>query len=118
MGRAVAVCLVGLVASVAGCQKPAAPANDWSQTTLFGMYEFEVERPPGGPLNLTARRTDDGAGHVDELVDYQIGPRRLRVVNGDLALDDTRRGRVQKGDKIRLTADGRLSVNATERAAE
>ncbi len=48
MGRAVAVCLVGLVASVAGCQKPAAKANDWSQTTLFGMYELEVERPPGG----------------------------------------------------------------------
>jgi hypothetical protein len=118
MGRAVAICLAGLVASVAGCQKPAAPANDWSQTTLFGMYEFEVECPPGGPRNLTARRTDDGAGHVDELVDYQVGPRRLRIVNGDLSLDDTKRGRVQKGDKVKLTADGKLSVNGAERPAQ
>ena len=118
MRRAMTVCVVGLVAFVAGCQKPVAPANDWSQTTLFGMYELEVERPPGGPLNLTARRTDDGAGHVDELVNYQVGPRRLRIVNGDLLLDDTKRGRVQKGDKIKLTADGKLSVNGAERAAQ
>ena len=68
--------------------------------------------------DLTAHRTDDGAGHVDELVDYRVGPRRLRIVNGDLSLDDTERGRVQKGDKIKLTADGNLSVNGTERAAQ
>lgn len=118
MRRALAVCLVGLVASLAGCQRPAAPANDWSQTTLFGMYELEVERPPGGPLKMTANRSDDGAGHVDELVDYQVGPRRLRIVNGELSLDDSKRGRAQKGDKIRLAADGKLSVNGAERAAQ
>ena len=118
MSRSVAVFLVGMLASVAGCQKPTAPANDWSHTTLFEMYEFEVEKPSGGSLNLTARRTDDGAGHVDELVDYQVGPRRLRIVNGELSLDDTKRGRVQKGDKIKLTADGKLSVNGAEWAAQ
>jgi hypothetical protein len=108
-------CAIGLLVGLAGCERPPTTANDWSSTSLFERYEFEVEKPVGAKLALQARRTDDGAGKVDEVVDYQVGSHRLRVVNGELFLNDTKRGELQKGDKVRLTADGKLTVNGTER---
>jgi hypothetical protein len=64
---------------------------------------------------LRASRSDDGAGKVEEVLDYEIGPHRIKVVNGALTLDGKDRGKLEPGDKVRFTADGKLYVNGVER---
>ncbi len=105
-----------LAVAVAGCNsKPTAPAIDTSRTSVFGgKYEFEVERIEGTTA-LKSSRTDDGAGKVEELIDYEIGPHRIKVVNGALTLNGKDYGRLEAGDKVRFTAAGKLYVNGVER---
>jgi len=103
--------------AIVGCNtQPAAPTLDTSKTNLFGgVYEFEVEKKSGTNTSLTAHRTDDGTGKIEDLVDYEIGQNRIKIVNGALTLNDKKCGALQRGDKIRFTAAGKLYVNGVER---
>ena len=102
---------------LAGCNTSSPPPTvDTAKTVLFGgIYEFEVEKYTGTNTSLTAHRANDGAGNIEEFVDYEIGSHRLKVVNGALTLDDKNCGTLKQGDKVRFTASGKLYVNGTER---
>src|SRR5262245_49748488 len=105
-----------LVVVAFGCTFKTETATTTSRTSLFGgKYEFEVEKPINANTSLNHSRTDDGAGKVEELIDYEIGPHKIKVVNGAMTLDGKDCGTIQQGDKIRFTADGKLYVNGVER---
>jgi hypothetical protein len=110
--RLFTLCCLALVAPGCG-SKPTVP--DTMRTAPFdGKYEFEVEKVEGTTA-LKSSRSDDGAGKVEELIDYEIGRHRIKVVNGALTLDGKDCGRLEKGDKVRFAADGKLYVNGVER---
>lgn len=83
-------------------------------TSLFGKYHFETEHPAGGAVvsNATTRVT---GGVAEERFEYRAGGMSLLLAGGRLILNGADRGAVSPGDRIKLTADGRLLVNDQER---
>lgn len=113
------VVMTSAVVTGGGCWRagPAgAPAGTSVYTkAVFDKYQFEAEHPNGANVVSSASVSKDGAGNVEEKFEHRVGNVHLTLLNGRLTLNGADRGTVSPGDRIRLTADGRLLVNDQER---
>ncbi len=91
-----------------GCGKPPPPSPQLFVNTIpeeMCGNEVEFER------RTLAINTQGGGGTLAVSSDDN----RLRIDKGKVTLNDKEYGTVEKGDRIKVTAEGRLFVNGAER---
>jgi hypothetical protein len=94
-----------------------APTTPLVNEHRWGNYVIEYEVSPTTDYSFHANFEDDGNGNSAEVATLTVDgkSRRLRFRNGTVILNDMDYGRVQKEDRIRLTAGGSIFVNGIER---
>jgi hypothetical protein len=81
-----------------------------------GRYSVEVEVTAPGIASFNNPLTDDGKGKVEEPFEFTSGPSgKLRIEDGKLTVNGKDRGTLASGDRITVTARGKVLVNDTER---
>lgn len=107
--RVICSLIVVLLGSIlVGCGKPTPPTPPvFVITTPEGMCGNEVEFE----RRTVAISTRGGDGSLEVASDDN----RLRIAKGKVTLNDKDYGAVEKGDRVKVTADGKLLVNGVER---
>jgi hypothetical protein len=98
-----------LCALLAGCGPKPAPTPQLFTITIpeamcGNEVEFERRTPP-----ITTRSEPGG------VLEVSSDDNRLRIEKGKVTLNDKDFGTVEKGDRVKVTADGKLFVNGVER---
>jgi hypothetical protein len=107
-------------AILAGCQPSkvaTTPTTPLVHQHKWGNYVIEYDEMLGTDYSFRANFEDDDNGNQMEVIDLTIDGknRQLRVRSGTVSLNGVDYGPVQKGDRVKLAADGKVFVNGTER---
>jgi hypothetical protein len=113
----------GLLCALAvGCQASKVATTAASTTPLvnehrWGNYVVEYDAMPTSDYSFHANFEDDGQGNAMEVANLTIDgkSRELRFRSGTVSLNGVDYGAVQKGDRVKLGADGKVFVNGSER---
>jgi hypothetical protein len=111
-----------LCAFMVGCQASRVATTPAPTTLLghehrWGNYIIEYDETPGSDYSFHANFEDDGNGNPAEVVTLTADGKsqQLRFRTGTVSLNGVDYGPVQKGDRVKLGADGTVMVNGTER---
>jgi hypothetical protein len=87
------------------------------QEHRWGNHVIEYDATPTNDYSFHASFEDDGDGNPVEVANLTIDGKehQLRFRNGTLSLNGMEYGAVQKGDRVKLSGDGKVFVNGTER---
>jgi hypothetical protein len=93
------------------------PATPLSHQHQWGDYVIEYETMPGTDYSFHANFVDDANGKQAAVVDLTTdsNSQQLRFANSKVSLNGADIGPAQKGDRVKLATDGKVSVNGTER---
>ncbi len=107
----VAVAVLGGLIVVGLAWRPWAASRSFETADELG-YLIEYEFDPETWHKHQSNPDRAGEEYVGVLVE---GHYSMQIVNGKVTVKQTPRGEVKKGDRLKLTLDGRLWVNGAER---
>lgn len=106
-----------VVCCVVGCGKGPAPQPGVETGTYRDdVYNVEYEYPSGSSGSVSSNQSQRPDGRrVEELTVEVAGRYTLKIADGKVTLNGADRGTVKQGDRIKVTADGKLLVNDAPR---
>lgn len=103
--------LLAVIAATLFVWRPWRPARDVQVGEELG-YRFEYEIPPGGLHILQSNPDRDGREYVGLVVQ---GHYSVMIDDGNLTINREPRGRVHKGDQLRISLEKEVWVNGRRR---
>jgi hypothetical protein len=107
----VAVAVIGGLVALGLAWRPWAGPRSFETADELG-YLIEYEFDPDTMHAHQSNPDREGQEYVGVLVQ---GHYSMQIIDGQVTVKQTPRGAVRKGDRLRITLDGRLWVNGAER---